>query len=76
MQPHHTGYVVFLAALGVMAALVGNEVSTFQHWNQVLTPAFIGKTLIHVGTVVGAFVGGKLIPTTPATWTGEERRKP
>lgn len=63
MTQKQTGYVVLIAALGVMATLLGNEISAFHAWGEALAPAFIGKALIHVGTVVGAFVGGKLIPT-------------
>lgn len=57
------GWVVFLAALGVMAALLGNELLQFSSWQDGLTPAFAGKSLVHFGTVIGAFVGGRLIPT-------------
>ena len=73
-----TGWVIFLAAFGVMAGLIGNEISQFQSWAPALTPPFIGKSLIHIGTVIGAFVGGKLIPTATRdgdVWTAQERHE-
>lgn len=63
MQPKQTGYFVFIAAIGVMAGLLGNEVAQFSSWSEGFTPRFVGTALIHLGTVVGAFVGGRLIPT-------------
>lgn len=63
MTQTQTGYIVLVAALGVMATLVGNEVVNFHSWREALAPAFVGKALIHLGTVIGAFIGGKLIPT-------------
>ena len=62
-KPAVIGNIVALAALGTALGLIGNEVAALQSWTPVLEPAFIGKTLIHLGTVVGAYVGGRLIPT-------------
>lgn len=63
MSPKQTGYIVFLAALGVMATLIGNEVATFHTWGEAVTPAFIGQALMNIGSVIASFVGGRLIPT-------------
>ena len=62
-KPAVIGNIVFLAAFGTALGLIGNEVSALSSWRPVLEPAFVGKTLIHLGTVVGAYVGGRLIPT-------------
>lgn len=62
-KPAVYGTLVFVAALGAALGLIGNEISALQSWDPVYQPAFIGKTLIHIGTVVGAYVGGRLIPT-------------
>ena len=57
-----TGWILFIAALGMMAGLVGQDISEVKTWTSVTEPAFIGKELIHFATVVAAFIGGKLIP--------------
>ncbi len=58
-----TGWVVFIAALGMMFGLLAVDVSQLDHWAQATTPAFIGQILGHLGAVIAAFCGGKLIPT-------------
>ncbi len=63
MTDHAKGWTVFLAALGMMAALLAPEVSALSTWGSVLQPAFVGKVLVHFGAVIAAFVGGKIIPT-------------
>jgi hypothetical protein len=63
MTPTHTGWLLFAAALGMMATLIAPEVAALSAWGDAVTPAFLGKTLAHFGVVVGAFVAGKLIPT-------------
>lgn len=57
------GWTVFLAMLGVILAQLGSEVVELDSWATAMRPPFIGKALVHVGTVVGAFWGGKKIPT-------------
>lgn len=73
MTPTTTGWFLFIAALGMMAGLMGAEVSGLPDWAPIITPAFVGKALIHVSTVVAAFIGGKLIPTVRDVWTPQER---
>jgi hypothetical protein len=58
-----TGNIIFIAALGAVLGLLGNEVKELQDWGQSVTPSFIGTALMHLGTVIGAYVGGRLIPT-------------
>lgn len=58
-----TGWAIGLAAFGMMAAAVGNEIVGLDSWETVMTPAFVGKGLVHLGAVIAAFVGGKMIPT-------------
>lgn len=57
------GYLVGLAALGVMLTQMAGEVGKIAAWDQITTPAFIAQSMLHLGTVIGAFVGGRLIPT-------------
>lgn len=73
MTPTTKGWGLFLAALGIMAGLLGNDIMQMHDLGEVLSPAFIGSALIHLGTVIGAFMAGKIIPTARAVWTPEER---
>jgi hypothetical protein len=54
--------MVFAAMLGMMAGLIAVDVRELQSWAEVTTPAFIGNVLAHFAIVIGAFVGGKLLP--------------
>lgn len=64
MNATNTGWVLFLASLGMMAGLMGNELVTLKSWSEATTIAFVGKMLMHFSVVVGAFIGGRLIPTS------------
>jgi hypothetical protein len=57
-----TGWVIFVAAIGMTMGLLGAELSALQDWAPIYTPAFVGKACIHLATVISAFIGGKLIP--------------
>lgn len=57
-----TGWVILIAALGMMAGLMGNELSNLHSWTEATTIAFVGKILVHFSVVIAAFVGGKIIP--------------
>lgn len=63
MNSTQTGWMLFVAAIGAMATLMAVEITNLQEWHFATTPEFVGKALAHVGTVIGAFVGGRLIPT-------------
>lgn len=56
------GWLLALAAFGMLAGLVGVELTELKNWGDVWTVEFIGKALIHVASVISAFVGGKLLP--------------
>lgn len=56
------GWVVFIVALGMMSGLLANDVAKLTQWNQALSPSFVAVVMAHFGTVVVAFIGGKLIP--------------
>jgi hypothetical protein len=60
------GWIVFIAALGMMAGLLSVDVMTLRDWDQAMTPMFVGSALGHISVVVTAFIGGKLIPTERA----------
>ena len=57
------GYLVFLAAIGMMAGLLAVDVSQLPTFAAAATPIFVGKMLAHLGAVITAFIGGKLLPT-------------
>lgn len=63
MTQHQQGWIVFLAAIGMMAGLMSAEVRELTTWAEAFTPAFVGGLLTHFAAVIGAFVAGRLIPT-------------
>ena len=63
MTQTHMGYLIAVAALGMMLGLIGNEVAELMSWSEVFAPGFIGKMFLHASVVIGAFGGGKFIPT-------------
>jgi hypothetical protein len=56
------GWSVFIAALGMMCGLLAVDISALSSWDLALKPVFVGTFLGHISVVIGAFVGGKLIP--------------
>jgi len=57
------GFLVFIAALGMMAGLLSVDVSQLPTFAAAVSPIFVGKALAHIGAVITAFIGGKLLPT-------------
>ncbi len=57
------GWVLFIASIGMMCTLLSADVVRLATWNQAFTPGFIGIMMAHLGVVITAFIGGKLIPT-------------
>lgn len=74
MNPTQTGWLLFLAALGMMSSLLAGDVSHLEHWRDALDPAFVAGVMTHLGAVIAAFVGGKLIPTVDAQTVSNEKR--
>jgi hypothetical protein len=52
-----------IAGLGLMCTLLAGDISQLEKWSDATYPAFVAGVIAHVGAVIGAFVGGKLIPT-------------
>lgn len=67
------GWTLFVAAIGMICSLLAVDVSKLSNWDNVWKPEFIGLVMAHLGTVITAFIGGKLIPPdrNPATRTRE-----
>lgn len=62
MTATNTGWIIFVAALGMMATLLSADIRALKSWNEVFQPGFIADALAHFGTVIAAFVAGKIIP--------------
>jgi hypothetical protein len=62
MNATTSGWFLFITSLGMMAGLMGNELVTLKSWSEATTIAFVGKMLMHFSVVIGAFIGGKMIP--------------
>lgn len=56
------GWLIFVAAIGMMCTLLAADVASLGQWHDVLAPKFVALELAHLGAVIGAFIGGKLIP--------------
>jgi hypothetical protein len=61
-----TGWILFAAALAMMLTLISADIAALDNWRDAETPAFFGSTIAHLGAVLTAFVGGKLIPSEGA----------
>lgn len=57
------GWLIFIAAIGMTLTLLSVEVTNLEAWESATSPVFIGKAMAHVGTVIGAFIAGKLVPS-------------
>lgn len=63
MNQTTSGWVIFIVALGMMCGLMANDVAKLTIWGDAVKPAFVAIVMAHFGTVVVAFIGGKLIPS-------------
>lgn len=77
MNQTTSGWVIFIIALGMMCGLLSNDVAKLTSWNGAFQPAFVAIVMAHFGTVVVAFIGGKLIPSdrTPDGRVSDEKLK-
>lgn len=56
------GWVIFVAAVGMMLGMVAIDMAGLKEWSEMQTPLFVGTTIGHIAATIGAFIGGKLIP--------------
>lgn len=63
MNRYTMGWTIFAAMFGAMCLSIGNELQQLKSYDELYSLVFIGKNMVHLGTVIGAFVGGKLIPS-------------
>lgn len=59
------GWTLLVASLGMLLILISADVKQLNSFDEAYTPLFIGNMLAHIGNVIMAFIGGKLIPTEP-----------
>ena len=59
------GWTLAAASLAMMLVLISADIKQLNSFSEAWTPAFVGNMFAHLGNVLMAFVGGKLIPTAP-----------
>ncbi len=47
----------------MMLTLISGDISKIGTWQEVSAPRFVAEAFAHIGTVITAFIGGRLIPT-------------
>lgn len=57
------GWVVFIAAMGMMAGLMAEDIRQLEEWSSIFKPSFLASILTHFAAVVTAFIGGRVIPS-------------
>lgn len=57
-----SGWLIGLAAMGMMLGLLAGDVSALTNWKDIFYPSFIGGVMTHISAVIAAFVGGNLVP--------------
>jgi hypothetical protein len=57
------GWIALVAAVGMTLGNIGGEMTGAGTWADLMTPAFVGKSLVHFAAAVAAYVAGQLIPT-------------
>jgi len=66
------GWSLAGASVGMLCLLISADVKQLHTFNEAFTPFFIGNMLAHIGNIIMAFVGGKLIPTEPQTQRSDD----
>jgi hypothetical protein len=57
-----TGWIVFIAGLGMMFGMMAVDIASLKEWSEMTTPVFVGTALGHLAAVITSFIGGKIIP--------------
>ncbi len=57
-----SGWFIFIAALGMMLGLLAGDIASLNNWHEIFYPAFMAGVMTHISVVIGAFVGGNLVP--------------
>jgi len=67
------GWSLAGASLGMLCLLISADVKELHSFDDAFTPFFVGNMLAHIGNLLMAFVGGKLIPTEPQNQRSEDK---
>jgi len=59
------GWSLAGASIGMLCLLISADIKQLHSFDEAWTPFFVGNMMAHLGNVIMAFVGGKLIPTAP-----------
>lgn len=62
MTQKHTGWVVLAGAIFMLLTSMSGDVAELENWGGMMNPAFVGRMLLHIGSVGGAWFAGKLMP--------------
>lgn len=65
MTNQFAGWALGLTALFMMLGLMAADIKSLHTWAEMVTPTFLGNMMAHISTVGVAFLGGKMIPTSP-----------
>lgn len=63
MDAKAKGWILFVAAVGLFCTMVTVDIGQLQEWESATQPKFVAKIIGYIGTVIGSFVAGKLMPT-------------
>ena len=63
MKQARKGRMTALGAAGLMAGLMVAEIAGLQSWAQALAPPFVAKVVGHIAVVIGAYEGGRMVPS-------------
>ena len=58
------GTIIFIAAFGMMCSLVAVDLADLNSWYEATNIKFVGGLIGHLGTVIAAYVGGRLTRKT------------
>lgn len=73
MNNKTAGYALGLTSIGMMLLLISADIKQLNSFDEALTPLFIGNAMAHLGNIIMAFIGGKLIPTEPQNQRIEDK---
>lgn len=63
MTQQQTGWLLILAAAGMLAINVSDAFADLESWHGATTPQFFAVALKQTGMVIMAALGGKLLPS-------------
>jgi len=62
MDDRTRGYLIFVAAFGMMCGSLSVDIAILMDWSEITKPTFVAGIMGHIAAIITAFIGGKLIP--------------